>query len=216
MRIKHNGLEYEVHAILVDPSGLSYFIEDQDYGFTFVGDRNIIFIDNSMPGEWSINAFHDYLSGMYIIGPPCITESIESFEGCVEHFYASLEQLKIFAKREETRKLEDFFSHCFPENWSQRGLDWRMIVEEYFKQASSKGYLASVTGALKHYYNACERHDDRDIEEELLLKYGCFYWPSEEGHFVKPWLAQLIQMLVPHQNQWVKWWYIRFFQAYFQ
>jgi hypothetical protein len=208
MRIRYEGLEYEVHAIHESPDGLAYFIEVPDYGFWFVNDRNIKVIDVSVPCDWTAETYPSYLNGFTIIGPPCMTKSIEAFESCVEYDhdyiesyngskeydYTCIEALREFARNEEKRKLQTFFSECFPEDWPQRGLEWSEIVEKYCHNVPSKGYLSSMLDALKHFCVEYYYRDEREIEEKLLLEYGCFYWPSEEGRFVKPWLDQLVRM----------------------
>jgi len=194
MRIRYDGLEFEVHAIHDSPGGISYFIDHPDYGFQLVSDRNIKVIDDFMPSDWTTEVYPNYLDGFTITGPPCMTKSIESFEGCVEHYYVYIEALQEFARNEEKRKLQTFFSECFPEDWPQRGLEWSEIVEKYCHNVPSKGYLSSMLDALKHFCVEYYYRDEREIEEKLLLEYGCFYWPSEEGRFVKPWLDQLVRM----------------------
>ena len=193
MRILYDNMEFEVHAIQESAEGLNYFVEYPDFGFYFVHDRNIKIIDDSMPKDWTSEVYPDYL-GFTIIGPPCMTKDIKSFEGSIEHVHAHIEALQEFARKEERRKLQEFFGGCFPENWRQNARKWSDVVEKYFCDAPSRGHLASVLDALNHFSADCINRDEREIEEELLLEYHCFYWPSEEDRFVKPWLDLLIHM----------------------
>jgi len=98
--------------------------------------------------------------------------------------------------RHEEQKMRTFLSECFPENWKEQHSTWQDAVKDYMRSRSpSNGFLWSVSDLLAHYYSVNRNNDDRTIEEELLLNYGCNYWPSEESKFVKPWILQLIDML---------------------
>jgi len=98
--------------------------------------------------------------------------------------------------RHEEQKTRTFLSACFPEDWKERHPTWQAAVMDYIHSKSpTSGFLSSVSETLAHYYYLHRNTEDNTIEEDLLLNYGCYYWPSEENKFVKPWILQLIGIL---------------------
>jgi len=201
------GKHYIVYAVQFEDNDSIEYLIKTDTGRPFFFPANLFeVIDTQWPHEeWHFGQFQypfvkdGIVRYFYILGSKEMATDYDLLASMVEHDREGLLHFKEWRKRidqYEEQRLRTFLTECFPEDWKERYSSWQNAVGNFIQsQSPSNGFLISLSDSLMLYYKSKRYCDDRTIEEDLLLNYGCHYWPSEENQFAKPWLLQLLDML---------------------